>query len=351
MKWRIIKTVICILITQLPFFRGYAQDGLDIGNWYVLKVAEVNKNALHHHIQTITVSVKDSAEEKTVIKKQYDKKGYLTRRVDYSRANKPDSVETVIKRISQHEIVVEYKFTKGDYFEEGEDNPAAELLVYLDTLSADRYSVLTKQYKRKPDGTVRVITSLNGVIKENTEFSLVNNDKQLTVNAPGDSAYIHDTLVLTKQQKDTSGNSSVLKTYFIKGIKEPVKIEELEYSRDSLIYQRVEINEFDKKKRLVDHAVYQGPPLKQYESKRIIYNDVTGERKETEDNHPTIGTPKRIWLYDKKGRIVYFEKPAMSGRDKGSIVYKYNQKGLLTESISSVNDVPTRYTLYKYRYF
>jgi hypothetical protein len=125
----------------------------------------------------------------------------------------------------------------------------------------------------------------------------------------------------------------VLRTCFIKGIEIPVKIEALRYQHDALVYQQIEINEFDKKKRLVNHAVYQGPPLTQDVSKRTIYNDVTGERTETEDNSPTIGSPQRIWRYNKKGSIVYFEKVALAGRDKGSIVYKYNKKGLLEQSV------------------
>ncbi|OQP63462.1 hypothetical protein A3860_24270 [Niastella vici] len=351
MMRRITKPIICILVTLLPFFRGYTQDGLDMVNWYILKVAEVDKNALLHHIQTVSLSVRDTGEEKAVVKKLYDKKGYLVSRVDYSGKNKLDSVETVIKRISSSETVIEYKFTGGDYYVDDEDDPVPDLLGYLDTLHADNYSVLIKKYTKVSDSTVRVITSLNNSVEKSTEFILLNNAKQQPVIASGDTACAHDTLVLIKQQKDALGKLSVLKTYFIKGIVTPVKEEALRYWHDSLAYQQVEINEFDKKKRLVNHAVYQGPPLTQYESKRIIYNDLTGERTETEDNHPTTGTPQRIWRYDKKGRIVYFERVALYGRDKGSMVYKYNKKGLLEEAVFSVNDVPSRYTLYKYRYY
>lgn len=335
----------------LPFFMGYAQDGLDFVNWYILKFAEVDKNALHHHIKDILVTIRDTGEEKTVVKKLYDKKGYLIGRVDYSKKNKIDSVETMIKRILSNETIIEYKFTMGDYYVDDEDDPVPALLGYLDTLSADKYSVLIKKYTRMTDSTVRVITSLNGSVKKSTDFVLLNNPKQQPVNASGDTAYVRDTLVLTKQQKDTLGNFSVLRTYFIKGIVTPVKEEALRYWHDSLVYQQVEINEFDKNKRLVNHTVYQGSPLKQYVSKRVIYNDVTGERTETEDNNPTTGTPQRIWRYDKKERIVYFERVALLGKDKGSVVYKYNQKGLLEEAVFSVDDVPENYMLYKYKYY
>lgn len=145
----------------LPFFRGYAQDGLDFVNWYILKVAEVDKNALHHHIKDILVTIRDTGEEKTVVKKLYDKKGYLIGRVDYSKKNKFDSVETMIKRILSNETVIEYKFTMGDYYVDDEDDPVPALLGYLDTLSADKYSVLIKKYTRMTDSTIRVITSLN----------------------------------------------------------------------------------------------------------------------------------------------------------------------------------------------
>lgn len=258
---------------------------------------------------------------------------------------------TAFGRILSNETVIEYKFTMGDYYVDDEDDPVPVLLGYLDTLSADKYSVLIKKYTRMTDSTIRVITSLNGSVKKSIDFVLLNNPKQQPVNASGDTAYVRDTLVLTKQQKDTLGNFSVLRTYFIKGIVNPVKEEALRYWHDSLVYQQVEINEFDKSKRLVNHAVYQGSPLKQYVSKRVIYNDVTGERTETEDNNPTTGTPQRIWRYDKKERIVYFERVALLGKDKGSVVYKYNQKGLLEEAVFSVNDVPENYMLYKYKYY
>jgi len=351
MNIRIAKTVIYVMVFQLLFFKGYAQDGLDIGNWYLLKVAEADKAALHHHIHTVLVTVRDTSDEKTVVKKLYDKKGYLISRIDYSRKNKFDSVKTVFKRISSSETVTEYKFIKGDYYVDDEDNPTPALFEYLDTLSVEGYSVLIKKYTKISDSAVRVVTYLNGSVKNIAEFKFENKPKQKPKNSSSDTAYIHDTLILTSQYKDTLGNFSVLKTCFVKGIVSPVKEEVLRYWHDSLAYQQIEINEYDKKKRLVNHAIYQGPPLKQYESKRIIYNELTGERTEMEDNHPAIGTPQRVWRYNKNGRIVYFERVALFGRDKGSIVYKYNRKGLLEERVFSVNDAAANYTIYKYKYY
>jgi hypothetical protein len=345
-------TIICFLATQILFSSGYAQDGIDIGNWYLWKVAEADSAALHDHIQTISVYVRDTGEEKIVVKKLYDKNGFLISRVDYSQKNKLDSVETVIKRISPNEILVAYKFTRGNYYHgDEEDSPVPALLGYLGPSATDSYSVLVKKYTKMSDSTVQVVTSLNGSVKKNAGFVLENTAEQHPVYAPGDTTYIHDTLVLTNQNKDAQGNLSVLKTCFIKGIISPVKIESLRYRHDVLVYQQVEINEFDKKNRLVNHAVYEGPPLKQYISKKTIYNDVTGERTETEDNSPTTGSPQRIWRYNEKGSIVYFERVALAGRDKGSIVYKYNKKGLLEESVFSVKDVPAKHTFYKYKYY
>jgi hypothetical protein len=176
----------------------------------------------------------------------------------------------------------------------------------------------------------------------------------------GDTTRIRDTVVVSIKEKNESGKLATVKRSFIKGIWDPVKTEYLVYVGDSLTYHSVEVDEYDKRKRLVSHSEYQGPPLKRYVINRTIYNDSTGERTETHGYNPVSGKPERIWHYDKRGQILYFERTGVTDiengrvvyqRDKGSSVYKYNQKGLLEKVISSANDVPFGYTLYKYEYY
>lgn len=346
-----IRTILCILVIHLTFLSGNAQDLEDFVPWYIMKPGEVDKNASENHIQTILVYQRDSLGEKLLNKRLYDQKGFLVHRVDYSLQNKLDSFETFIKRVSLKEIVVEYKFiARGEYDNSDGQCPRTFLGAYFNTLSANNYSVLTKSYKRTSgDTTISVITSINGIVKRSYSFTLMNTTIKQEVT--GDTTYIYDTLIISRQVKDSLGNRGGLKTYFKKGIPDPVKIEEYRYVYDSMAYYKVEINEYDKKRRLVNHSVYQGPPLMQFENKRIIYDDVTGEWTQLNDNYPTSGTPQLIWRYDKKGRILYYERVGIFGRDKGSVVYKYNEKGLLIEKIFSVNDVPVEYTLYEYRYY
>lgn len=360
-KCWIFRAIFCILVSHLTFFRGNAQDFEELMTWYVIKPGEVDKNASENHIQTILVYQRDSLGEKLLNKKLYDQKGFLVRRVDYSLQNKFDSIETVIKRVSLKEIVVEYKFiARGEYDTYDEDAPRVYLGAYWDTLSVDNYSVLTKTYKWLPAKTIRVVTTFNGVIKGSSDFSLKDTVKQRARYPRGDTIHIHDTLVVSKQEKNASGNLSAVKRFFIRGIGDPVKTEYLRYVNDSLVFHGVEIDEYDKKKRLVSHSEYQGPPLTRYVINRTIYNDSTGEITETRGYNPVSGKPERIWRYDKKGRILYSERPGVTDmengkivyqRDKGSAVYKYNEKGLLTEKIFSINDVPAEYIYTKYRYY
>jgi hypothetical protein len=220
--------------------------------------------------------------------------------------------------------------------------------------------VLTKTYKKLPGKTMHVVTTFNGVIKGSSDFSLTDPVKQRAKYPPGDTTRIHDTVVVSIKEKNDYGKLTILKRSFIKGKSDPVKIEYLVYVGDSLTYHSVEVNEYDKKKRLISHSEYSGPPLTRYVIKRTIYNDSTGESTETYGYNPVSGKPERLWHYDKKGRILYSERPGITDmengkivyqRDKGSAVYKYNQKGLLTEKVFSVNDVPVEYTLYEYRYY
>jgi hypothetical protein len=280
-------------------------------------------------------------------------------RVDYSK-NKPDSIETVIKRISLNETVVKYKIIKGHYDAEDEHCPVNYLGAYWDTLSADKYSILTKTYKRLPGKIIRVVTTFNGVIKGSSDFSLNDTVKQRVKYPQGDTTHIHDTLVVSIQEKDDPDILLAMKRYFIKGIADPVKAESMKYVNDSLVFHSIIEDEYDKKKRLVNHSEYQGPPLTRYVINRTIYDDLTGERTETHGYNPVSGKPQLIWRYDKKGRIFYYERTGVTDmengkivyqRNKGSAVYKYNEKGLLAEVIFSMDDVPVEYTLYKYRYY
>jgi hypothetical protein len=348
-----------MLLIQITFLKGNGQDDLDMGTWYIMKVAEVDRNALRHHMRSVLVCQRDSTGEKKISRMFYDKHGYLIRRVDYSQ-NKPDSTETVIKRISPNEMIFVCKVIKGEYEMRDEDCPLRYLGAYWDTLSADTYSVLTKTYKRLSGKKIRVITSFNGTVKGRSEFELTDADKQRAKYPPGDTTRIHDTVVVSIKEKNDYDKLTMLKRFFVKGISDPVKAEYWVYVGDSLTYQSAEINEYDKKKRLVSHSEYQGLPLTRYVIKRTIYNDSTGESTETYGYNPVSGKPERLWHYDKKGRILYSERPGITDmengkivyqRDKGSAVYKYNQKGLLTEKVFSVNDVPVEYTLYEYRYY
>lgn len=352
------RTVLFIFVTHLIFFRGHAQDNLDIGAWYIMKIAEVDKNVLQHHMQSVLVYQRDSAGERKISRTFYNKQGYLVRRIDYAQ-NKPDSTETVIKRVSPNEIAFICKVIKGEYDTHDENCPIRYLGAYWDTLSADTYSVLTKTYKRSGK-KIRVITSFNGIIKGRSDFDLTDTVKQRPKYPPGDTTRIRDTVVVSIKVKDEYGKLAMVKRSFIKGMWEPVKTEYLVYVGDSLTYRSLEVDEYDKKKRLVSHSEYQGPPLTRYVIKRTIYNDTTGERTETHGYNPVSGKPERIWHYDKKGRILYSERPGVTDiengkivyqRDKGSAVFKYNEKGLLEEVVSSANDVPIGYTLYKYEYY
>jgi hypothetical protein len=355
-----IRTILCTLVIHLTFLSGNAQDFNELLTWYIMKPGEVDKKVLHNHLRNILVYKKDSVGEKLVMKKVYDKDGLLVHRVDYSREDKPDSIETVIKRVSSNNTVLEFRFTgKGEYETDDEDRPRIILGEYFDSASG-KYSILTKTYKRLPGKTIQVVTAFNGISKGISNFSLNDTVTQPAIYPPGDTTHIYDTLVVSIQEKDASGNLSAVRRSFIKGIADPVKTEYLRYANDSLAYHNVEINEYDKKKRLISHSAYQGSPLVRYEIKRTIYDDVTGEITETHGYNPVSGNPQRIWRYDKKGRILYFERPGITDmengrivfqRDKESVVYKYNKKGLLTEAIFSVNDVPTAYTLYKYGYY
>jgi hypothetical protein len=352
------KTVLFILLAHVTFINTNAQDDLDIGIWYIMKIAEVNSIALQHHMRSVLVSQKDSAGERKISRMFYDNKGYLMRWIDYSQ-NKPDSSETVIKRISPDEMVFICKVIRAEYATRDESCPISYLGAYWDTLSADTYSVLTKAYKRLSNKKIRVMTSFNGVIKGQSDFDLTD-VKQRIKYPPGDTTRIHDTVVVSIKEKNEDGKSAILKRSFIKGVWEPVKTEYRVYVGDSVIFQSVEVDEYDKKKRLVSHSEYQGPPLKRYVIKRTIYNDSTGERTETSGYNPVSGKPERIWRYDKRGQILYAERPGVTDiengrvfyqRDKGSSVYKYNQKGLLEEVVSSVNDIPFGYTFYRYEYY
>lgn len=353
------RTVLFILFAHVTFLKGNAQDDLDIGAWYIMKIAEVDRNALQHHIQSVLVSQRDSTGEKKISRTFYDKQGYLIRRVDYSQV-KPDSTETVIKRRTPNEIVFICKVIKGEYETHDENCPIRYLGAYWDTLSADTHSVLTKTYKRLPGKKIRVVTSFNGAVKGRSDFDLPDIVKQRVKYPAGDTTRIHDTVVVSIKEKNDYDKLAMVKRSFIKGMWDPVKTEYLVYVGDSLTYHSVEVDEYDKKKRLVSHSEYQGPPLKRYVINTTIYNDTTGERTETHGYNPVSGKPERIWSYDKKGRILYSERPGITDiedgkivyqREKGSAVYKYNKKGLLEEVIWSTNDVPTDYTLYKYNYY
>jgi hypothetical protein len=330
-----------------------------MGIWYIMKIAEVDRNALQQHMRSVLVCQRDSAGERKISRIFYDNKGYLMRRVDYSQ-NKPDSTETVIKRISPNEIVFICKVIKGEYDSYDENCPISYLGAYWDTLSSDTYSVLTKTYKRLSGKKMRVITSFNGVIKGRSDFELTGAGKLRIKYPPGDTTRIHDTVVVSIKEKNDRGNWAIVRRSFIKGVWGPVKTEYLVYVGDSLAYHSVEVDEYDKKKRLVSHSEYQGPPLRRLVIKRTIYNDLTGERTETHGYNPVSGQPERIWRYDKKGNILYSERPGITDiengkivyrREKGSAVYKYNQKGVLEEVIWSTDDVPTGYTYYKYTYY
>jgi hypothetical protein len=353
------KTALFILLAHVTFLKGNTQDNLDLGIWYIMKIAEVDRNALQHHMQSIVVSQRDTTGEKKISRMFYDKHGYLIRRVDYSQV-KPDSTETVIIRISSKEFVFTCKVIKGEYNTHDEDCPINYLGAYWDTLSADTHSVLTKTYKRLSNKKIRVITSFNGVIKGQSDFDLTDTVKQRVKYPPGDTTRIRDTVVVSIKEKNDYDKLEMVKRSFIKGMWDPVKTEYLVYVGDSLTYHSVEVDEYDKKKRLVRHSEYQGPPLKRYVINTTIYNDTTGERTETVGYNPISGKPERIWRYDKKGRILYFERTGVTDiengrivyqREKGSAEYKYNQRGLLEEVISSANDIAIGYTLYKYEYY
>lgn len=355
-----IRVLLCISLTYLTFFRVNAQDDSDIHLWYIMKVAEVNKNASRNKIKSIVVSQIDSTGEKFLKKKLYDKNGYLIRHVDYSYRNQFDSIVTVFKKVSSAEVAIEYKFTKGEYDMGDEDCPIGLLHGYLDTMSAGRYSLLTRKYKRISGKIINVTTSLNGVKKESHDFTLMDTTQRRLEKYSGDTIRKKDTLIIREHEKDNSGNLTEVKWYFIKGIVKPVKTEYVKYLNDSLVYHSIEEDEYDKKRRLVSHAEYQGPPLSRYVIERTIYNDSTGEITETHGYNPLSGKPMLIWRYDKRGRILYSEKPEITNidngkiiwhRDKGSIMYKYNIKGLLEEVIASVNDVPVVYTFYRYTYY
>jgi hypothetical protein len=360
MKSKIFRSVFLVLIAALAFLKVNAQnDNLDIGVWYIMKVAETDKDALYHHIQTIYVTVKDSTGEKKISRTFYNKQGYLIRRVDYSQS-KSDSTETVINRLSPNEIVFKCKVIKGEYDAYDESCPISFLGAYWDTLSASSYSVLTKTYKKLSGKKVRVITSFNGVIKGRSDFNLMSTVKQRVKYPRGDTTRIRDTIVVTIKEKNDRGNLAIVKRSFIKGVWDPVKTAYWVYVGDSLAYHSVEEDEYDKKKRLVSHSEYLGPPLRRLVIKRTIYNDSTGERTETHGYNPVSGQPERIWRYDKKGNILYSERPGVTDiengkivyrREKGTSVYKYNQKGLLEEVVWSTDDVPTGFTYYRYTYY
>ena len=205
-----------------------------------------------------------------------------------------------------------------------------------------------------------MITSFNGVSKGSSDFDLISTIKQGVKYPRGDTTRIGDTVVVGIKEKNEDGRLEMVKRSFIKGITDPVKTEYLGYIGDSLTSQSIEADEYDKKKRLVSHSEYQGPPLKRYVIKRTIYNDSTGERTETSGYNPVSGKPERIWRYNKNGKILYAERPGVTDiengkivyqRDKSNTVYKYNQKGLLEEKIWSINDVPAGYIYYRYTYY
>jgi hypothetical protein len=196
--------------------------------------------------------------------------------------------------------------------------------------------------------------------KGSSIIDLMSTVKQRVKYPRGDTTRIRDTIVVTIKEKNDRGNLAIVKRSFIKGVWDPVKTEYLVYVGDSLAYHSVEEDEYDKKKKLVSHSEYQGPPLKRYVIKRTIYNDSTGERTETYGYNPVSGKPERIWRYNKNGKMLYAERPGVTDiengkivyqRDKSNSVYKYNQKGLLEEVIWSINDVPAGYTYYKYTYY
>lgn len=347
------------LLTLVNSLLVRAQNGLDFEDWYFIKVARADKVALKHHMRSIVVYQRDSTGLQKISGTYYDTRGYLIRRVDYSR-NNPDSTETMVKRISSNEFVLTCKLIKGEYDTHDERCPITYLGAYWDKLPADAHSVLTKKYIRLTNGKIRVTTSFNSITKSQSDFDLTDTARKRTKYPPGDSTYFQDTIVVTIKEKDDYGKLGMVRRAFIKGIWDPVKTEYLVYINDSLTYHSVEIYEYDKKKRLVSHSEYQGPPLTRYVIKRTMYNDTTGERTETEGCNPISGKPERIWRYDKYGRILYFERTGVTDmengrivyqRDKGSAVYKYNKKGLLEEVVSSANDVPIGYTFYKYEYY
>ncbi|MDF2192812.1 hypothetical protein [Paraflavitalea sp. CAU 1676] len=344
--------VILLLLTQF-FANGQDFVGFsEIGE--KMSVISPNPEERINKIRTVTKTISDSVGTRVLSRLTYSPGGYLSKFTEYYNYPSTDSIVYSFHRSKANEAVMTANTFRATIAKTIEGNSLHAFIDDIEHLESEAVEI-KKIYSNTPDSNFKITTMINGKVVDSIEIpQLIKLEAEIKNQKPDttkyDSTYLGDTLLL-KTVGVVNNLSNLIKKWQISSIKEPVKVESFTYRGDSLIYYDLYINEYDNKKRLISHSEFGGPPLKQFISEKTEYNDKTGERIEYHDSNPTSGRPKRIWTYNRKGKLISAIRYFDGYESEGRLILEYDKKGLLVKETNFINNKLESTVTYGYTYY